>query len=113
MRSELETGDRTIGALRSGDMAVGVWGCGHIGASAMYHFSRKGVRCVGYDIAETRVREIMEGRFLSTDIAPLDREVNHSAPVRATTRWQDLRDEHIAVHIIAVPTERGAEPSSA
>ncbi|PZS05379.1 MAG: hypothetical protein DLM70_06525, partial [Chloroflexi bacterium] len=33
--------------------------------------------------------------------------------VRATTRWQDLRDEHIAVHIIAVPTERGAEPSSA
>jgi UDP-N-acetyl-D-mannosaminuronate dehydrogenase len=60
---------RTVEALEAGRLSVGVWGCGHIGASAMYHFSRKGVQCVGYDIAESRVQEILDGRFLATDQA--------------------------------------------
>lgn len=104
---------RTVDALRTGEMAVGVWGCGHIGASAMYHFSRNGVRCVGYDITDTRVREIMQGHFLSTDTTSLRDRDEGAAPVFATTRWQDLKDRQVAVHIISVPTERGAEPSSA
>lgn len=100
-------------ALLSGDVALGVWGCGHIGASAMYHFSQKGVRCAGYDIAPARVAEIRQGRFLSTDIVPEGALRAEGAPVHASTRLQDMRDEKIGVHIVAVPTERGAEPSSA
>lgn len=105
--------EASITALRSGQAAIGVWGCGHIGASAMYHFGRQGIRCVGYDITAARVAEIREGRFLSTDTVPIDRLEGGDAPVSATTRWQDLKGERVVVHIISVPTERGAEPSSA
>lgn len=104
---------RTIEALTSQTAAIGVWGCGHIGASAMYHFSQRGIRCSGYDIVQSRVEEIRDGRFLSTDTAGIERLEATRAPVTATTEWRDLKGRGIAVHIIAVPTERGAEPSSA
>lgn len=78
----------------------------------MYHFSRAGIRCIGYDIAEARVREVRQGRFLSTDTVPIDPGPG-AVPVSATTNWRELKDQRPAVHIIAVPTERGAEPSSA
>lgn len=105
--------ERTLKALQSQEAAIGVWGCGHIGASAMYHFSQRGIRCVGYDIVASRVAEIQDGRFLSTDTAGVERLEATRAPVTATTDWRDLKGQQVAVHIIAVPTERGAEPSSA
>jgi nucleotide sugar dehydrogenase len=79
----------------------------------MYHFSRKGVRCVGYDIASQRIDEILQGRFLATDPVPLGRVEDKNVRVEATTDWRELKKHAIAVHIVAVPTERGAEPSSA
>jgi nucleotide sugar dehydrogenase len=33
--------------------------------------------------------------------------------VKATTRWQDLEQENVAVQLVCVPTERAAEPSGA
>ncbi|GAC1472723.1 MAG: nucleotide sugar dehydrogenase [Chloroflexota bacterium] len=103
----------TVDALRDGTLSIGVWGCGHIGASAMYHFSRKGVRCIGYDIEKTRVQEIRDGRFLTTDVVPTGRVRAEGVPVEATTDWRTLKNRRVAFHIVAVPTERGAEPSSA
>jgi nucleotide sugar dehydrogenase len=79
----------------------------------MYHFSRRGIRCVGYDIAAARVREIQDGRFLATDPVPAGHLESDPGPVTATTDWRDLKAHRVAVHIISVPTERGAEPSSA
>ncbi len=108
-----DVGKRTLDALTTQSSALGVWGCGHIGASAMYHFSRKGVRCIGYDIAATRVDEIRQGRFLTTDIVPSGRVREQNPNVTATTEWKDMIAHNVAVHIVAVPTERGAEPSSA
>ncbi len=107
-----ENASRVIAALRDGSASIAVWGCGHIGASAMYHFSRAGIRCAGYDIVESRVQEIRQGRFLSTDSVPVE-PIPGSVAVTATTNWRELKSQRPAVHIIAVPTERGAEPSSA
>lgn len=108
-----EASRRTVEALKSQSAGLGVWGCGHIGASAMYHFSRQGVRCVGYDIAGTRVEEIRSGRFLTTDVVPMGRLREANPNVTATTDWHDMVASNVAVHLVAVPTERGAEPSSA
>ena len=102
-----------VAALRDGSASLGVWGCGHIGASAMYHFSRRGIRCIGYDITESRVEEIRQGRFLSTDIAPSGRLRARGIPVTATADWRELKTARAVVHVISIPTERGAEPSSA
>ncbi|MGI8967826.1 MAG: UDP binding domain-containing protein [Chloroflexota bacterium] len=105
--------DRVIEGLQRQELVLGVWGCGHIGASAMYHFTRRGIRCVGYDSAPARVRELDQGRFLTTDIVPAAHLEADASLVTATTRWTDLKRFRVAVHLIAVPTERGAEPSSA
>ena len=111
--TESNQADQIVAALSSGRAAIGVWGCGHIGASAMYHFARQGIRCIGFDIAAARVDEIREGRFLATDVASADPHAEQAPTVDATTDWSVLKTRNVAVHLIAVPTERGAEPSSA
>src|SRR5947209_8234857 len=103
----------TVAALLSQRAAIGVWGCGHIGASAMYHFAQRGIRCVGYDIDKTRVAEIRQGRFLATDIVPEGRLEAEGPQVTATTNWREMKKHCVAVHLVCIPTERGAEPSSA
>lgn len=113
MTEVVDTVGGAVEALRAGEAAIAVWGCGHIGASAMYHFSRKNIRCVGYDIAAARVQDIREGRFLATDAALVEASPDDAALVGATNDWKDLRHHRIAVHLVSVPTERGAEPSSA
>lgn len=113
MNNGLASTGKLIEALRSQTASIGVWGCGHIGASAIFHFSRQGIRCVGFDVAPGRVQEIREGRFLSTDIVPSGRVGARTQNVVATTDWTDLKSEHVLVHLVAVPTERGADPSSA
>jgi UDP-N-acetyl-D-mannosaminuronate dehydrogenase len=55
-----------LAAVRSGELGAGVWGCGHIGASALFHLAVAGVRCAGYDLSPERVRAIEQGCFLST-----------------------------------------------
>lgn len=102
-----------IDALESQEASIAVWGCGHIGASAMYHFGRKAIRCIGYDIAESRVQDILAGRFLATDTESTQMAEELQGVVKATSDWRELSLFRAAVHLIAVPTERGAEPSSA
>jgi nucleotide sugar dehydrogenase len=111
--TEESTTSPLVSALRGGGYAVGVWGCGHIGASAMYYLSRHGICCIGYDIEETRVQEIRQGRFLSTDVVPAGRVQAPDVRVAATRDWTDLKSRKVLIHIISIPTERGAEPSSA
>ena len=107
-----------LAAVRSGEVGVGVWGCGHIGASALFHLAVAGVRCAGYDLSAARVRDIEAGRFLST-------AVMHPAPaattpdtamaplrIRASTDWRDMIDQNIGVHLVCVPTDHGRDPSS-
>ena len=112
--SDGERVDAFVKDLEARRTAIGVWGSGAIGSSAAYYFARHGLRCIAYDISKERVREIREGRFQSTapqgeDEAPRGADLG----VTATSHWRDLEKESISVHLIAVPTERAAEPSGA
>lgn len=117
---EDKTGERVefLAAVRGEEIGAGIWGCGHIGASALYHLAVAGVRCTGYDVSAERVQAIEAGRFLST-------EVTHPAPpaatpdtaiarlrVRVSTEWHDMIGQNVGLHLICVPTDRGPEPSS-
>jgi nucleotide sugar dehydrogenase len=82
--------------LTAGHCAASVWGLGHIGSSTAEALLEVDLRVVGYDIDPRRVAALAaqyDGRpaALSTDAA-------HA-----------LADE-VAVHFVAVPTERQAEP---
>ncbi len=108
-----------LAAVRAGEIGAGVWGCGHIGASALFHLAVAGVRCAGYDLSTERVRDIAEGRFLSTAVThPAPRAATPdtaTAPlrIRASTEWRDMIDQNIGLHLVCVPTDHGRDPSSA
>ena len=108
-----------LAAVRAGEIGAGVWGCGHIGASALFHLAVAGVRCAGYDLSEERVRDIAAGRFLSTAVThPAPRAATPdtaTAPlrIRASTEWRDMIDQNIGLHLVCVPTDHGRDPSSA
>lgn len=108
-----------LAAVRSGEIGVAVWGCGHIGASALFHLALAGARCVGYDVLPERAQAIREGRFLSTAIAhpppPRATPDTAAAPLRveAFDNWRDLAGRGLRLHLICVPTDHGRNPSPA
>ncbi len=100
--------------LLNGDRKVGVWGTGYIGFSTMANFAANGVACLGTDVIQSVVDTINQGRapipnleyWLGFPVEPLV----SSGMMRATTNWKDLINEDIAVHMIAVPTEKDDKP---
>ncbi len=100
--------------LLNGDRKVGVWGTGYIGFSTMANFAANGVACLGTDVIQSVVDTISQGRvpipnleyWLGFPVEPLVK----SGMMRATTNWKELINEEIAVHMIAVPTEKDDKP---
>lgn len=100
--------------LLNGDRKVGVWGTGYIGFSTMANFAANGVACLGIDVIQSIVDTINQGRipipnleyWLGFPVEPLVK----SGMMRATTNWKDLINKEIAVHMIAVPTEKDDKP---
>jgi len=100
--------------LLNGDRKVGVWGTGYIGFSTMANFAANGVGCLGTDVVQSTVDTINQGRvpipnleyWLGFPVEPLVK----SGMMRATTNWKELINEEIAVHMIAIPTEKDDEP---
>jgi UDP-N-acetyl-D-mannosaminuronic acid dehydrogenase len=100
--------------LLNGDRKVGVWGTGYIGFSTMANFAANGVGCLGTDVVQSTVDTINQGRvpipnleyWLGFPVEPLVR----SGMMQATTNWKELLSEEVAVHMIAIPTEKDDEP---
>ena len=44
--------------LKSKKLKIAVWGTGYIGLSTMVYFSKKKIRCVGYDVDESKIKKI-------------------------------------------------------
>jgi UDP-N-acetyl-D-mannosaminuronate dehydrogenase len=100
--------------LLSGENKVAVWGAGYIRFSTMANFASMGVRCVGTDVSTDIVDLINTGKvpvpnmeyWLGFDAVPLAK----SGIMRATTDRKELIEREFAVHLIAIPTEKGENP---
>ena len=100
--------------LLEGEKKVAVWGTGYIGFSTLVNFAAQGVSCVGTDISEKIVSTINDGKmpvpnmeyWLGFDTKYLVQ----SGMMTATTDWKRLLSHEFAVHMIAVPTEKGDRP---
>jgi len=100
--------------LLSGERKLAVWGTGYIGYSTLANFASQGVTCTGTDISERVVSTINSGRipvpnmeyWLGFDT----RYLTDSGTLKATTDWQSILSSEYPVQMIAVPTEKGAEP---
>lgn len=100
--------------LRAGERSVGVWGNGFIGFSTMAHFAESGINCVGYDIDDNLVASINDGEipvdnleyWLGFETEPLVKD----GLFEATTNESRLLKEDVAVHFLAIPTEKDGIP---
>ncbi len=100
--------------LKSKKFKIGIWGTGYIGLSTMVYFSKKNIKCVGYDINKEKVRKINSGiiplkdleKWFGFDIKKIVRK----GYLKATTNSKDLISEKFIAHFIAVPTEKNGKP---
>ena len=47
--------------LKSKKYKIAVWGTGYIGLSTMAYYSKKNIKCIGYDIDKSKVKKINSG----------------------------------------------------
>ncbi|MFQ6028000.1 MAG: nucleotide sugar dehydrogenase [Dehalococcoidia bacterium] len=101
-------------ALLEGNKRIAVWGTGHIGYSTMSHFAERGVQVVGFDIAPEKVAEINRGEI---PIMAMDywlgfdpKFLYQHGMARATSDFREVVEPDMAVHFIAIPTERNGVP---
>ncbi|AJE80905.1 UDP-N-acetyl-D-mannosaminuronic acid dehydrogenase [Streptomyces albus] len=92
--------------LLSGRCAVSVWGMGYIGFSTFEALRAEKVRVVGYDISSERVAALR-----AAGAADTESPVGTPAATLTDDRAEALSPD-VAVHFVAVPTERGARPHS-
>lgn len=100
--------------LLNGQNKVAVWGTGYIGFSTMANFAASGVACVGTDVSPEIVSSINRGQI---PVANMEywlgydtRYLVESKMMSATTEWKKVTTEDFAVHMIAIPTEKGEKP---
>ncbi len=109
-----------IKELKHGEKGVAVWGLGYIGYSSMAYFARAGIRCLGYDPLEEKVKRINKNGKLNhkgeTSLPNLDfwlgfdvEPMFHDGLIKATSNWKDLINKKFPVHLVAVPTEKAGE----
>ena len=54
--------------LKSKKFKIAVWGTGYIGLSTMVYFSKRKIKCIGYDIDKAKVRKINSGILPLSDL---------------------------------------------
>ena len=100
--------------LRSKKFKIAVWGTGYIGLSTMVYFSKKKIKCVGYDINHEKVRKINSGVLPLKDLKnwfgfEIKKLVKQNY-LKATYNYNDLITDDFLVHFIAIPTEKDGKP---
>ena len=100
--------------LKSKKYKIGIWGTGYIGLSTMVYFSKKNIKCVGFDINKDKVRKINSGVIPLKDLEKWFgfniKKMVKNGYLQATTNPNDLISESFIAHFIAVPTEKDGKP---
>ena len=100
--------------LKKGKSRIAVWGSGYIGLSTMAFFSRKKIKCVGYDINEKTVDTINSGKLPITELKDwFGFDIKSSVKkkyLQATNDHKKFYNDLFSVHFIAIPTEKNGKP---
>lgn len=97
--------------LLAGRTTACVWGLGHIGWSTVEALHAEGVPVVGYDVSPDRVTTLRSAPPVSPAASGTTGPTSTApAPLHLTADRYAALGPALAVHFIAVPTERQAEP---
>ncbi len=100
--------------LLNGEKKIGIWGLGYIGYSSMAYFAKSGVKCLGTDVSKVKIDAVNNGEiaipnldyWIGFNVKPLA----EAGLMKATLNWRELINNEVAVHLICIPTEKGAKP---
>ena len=89
--------------LKSKKFKVAVWGTGYIGLSTMVYFSKKNIKCVGFDIDKEKVKKINRGILPLADLKnwfgfEIKKLVKQNY-LKATSNYKDLLSGEFLVHL--------------
>lgn len=100
--------------LMNSEGLIGIWGTGYIGFSSMAYFASNGIKCIGIDIDERKIKRINEGKFPEPNMEYWlgfgTSQLIEDGIIRATTDWKELMQHQVLVHLICIPTEKNAMP---
>ena len=100
--------------LKNGKYKIAVWGTGYIGLSTMAFFSKKRVKCVGFDIDKSKVDTINSGKLPIKELKDwFGFDIKNSVKnkyLQATNDYKTFYDNSFNVHFIAIPTEKNGKP---
>lgn len=103
--------------LLDGHATLCVWGLGYIGFSTMSFYANRGVSMVGIDCDPAKVRQLNEGKATVEELVwwlqasqcqPVIQEKMHA--FNSLEEIPADQRSRIALHFVAVPTEREGEP---
>ena len=100
--------------LKKRKQKIAVWGSGYIGLSTMAHFSKKKIKCVGFDIDKKKVNTINSGKLPIKELKDWFgfniKDLVKKKYLRATDNHNILSDNSFSVHFVAIPTEKNGKP---
>ena len=100
--------------LKKGKSKIAVWGSGYIGLSTMAFFSKKKIKCVGFDIDKKKVNTINSGKLPIKELKSwFGFDIKSSVKqkyLQATNDHNIFIDNSFNVHFIAIPTEKKGKP---
>ena len=101
-------------SLIKGKSKIAVWGTGYIGLSTMAYFSKKKIKCVGFDIDSEKVKKINKGILPIPELRNwfgfnIKKSVRQKY-LSATNNFYDLINSNFVAHFIAIPTEKDGKP---
>ena len=103
-----------IQGLKKRKNKIAVWGSGYIGLSTMAYYSKKKIKCVGFDIDKKKVDTINSGNLPIKELKDWFgfniKSLVKKKYLQATNNSNILSDNSFTVHFIAIPTEKNGKP---
>ncbi len=103
-----------IQGLKKRKNKIAVWGSGYIGLSTMAYYSKKKIKCVGFDIDKKKVDTINSGNLPIKELKDWFgfniKSLVKKKYLQATNNYNILSDNSFTVHFIAIPTEKNGKP---
>jgi UDP-N-acetyl-D-glucosamine dehydrogenase len=97
--------------IKDRDAVVGIMGMGYVGLPLMKTFCKAGHNCIAYDVDDTKVTKLNNGRSYIKHIPSKDlKSLCKDKMYRATTNGRELRKCDIVVICVPTPLTKTREP---
>ncbi|MBI4249485.1 MAG: nucleotide sugar dehydrogenase [Elusimicrobia bacterium] len=97
--------------IRQNKAKIGILGMGYVGLPLAVEFAKAGFEVTGFDVAQSRVRQINRGRSYIADVAqPLLKALVRQGKLRASADFRDLKETQVIIICVPTPLRKSRDP---